>query len=74
MGKLTSKDIIGRVILHIPVGVLNAWFYYKNPYMGLGLTLAFIAYEVLDEWRSADKSWKDAFGWLIGFAVMGAIL
>ena len=63
-----TKDDWFRLWLHFPVGalacILTLW---KEP-VGVSLTVAFIAYEVMNDWRKKDWSYKDVMGFVVGYA------
>lgn len=56
-----------RLLIHVPVGILNAYFYPELS--GLGFTIAFLGYEYIQEWRKQDNSHKDVIGWLYGLGL-----
>lgn len=61
-------------LVHFPVGLFSAWLTAKTPPAGLMLSSGFLVYQVLEDWRIKDKGYKDVFGFLIGYGLMGAIL
>jgi len=67
-----------RFWLHIPAGVANAGAYALHPVIGLGITVGFLGYEYIQEWRKNDNSHKDVVGWLwglyIGVIVLGGVV
>ncbi len=63
-----------RFWLHFPVGVLCAWLFTVNPILAVLNAVSFLVYEVLNEWRKADHSYKDVVGFCFGLAVGSIIL
>lgn len=62
-----------RAAEHLPVGVLVAWALGHSPYLGVTMAVTFLTYEVAQDWRKHDQSFKDILGFLIGLSV-GAFL
>ena len=56
--------------MHFPVGMLGAWLIDQSPAIGIMFTAYFGLYEVMNDWRKADKSYKDVIGAVFGFGVM----
>lgn len=55
-----------RAALHFPVGVFTAWLGTVSPVTCGVFGAGFLVYEVLEDWRLKDRSYKDVFGYLIG--------
>ena len=70
---MTKSDII-RAALHFPVGVFTAWLGTVNLVTCAVFGTGFLVYEALEDWRIADRSYKDIFGYLIGIGVGSFIL
>jgi len=66
-------DKVWRAVVHAPIGVFAAWIISKDPTLGFTISLTFIAYEIAQDWRIGDRSFKDILGFLIGLSI-GAIL
>jgi hypothetical protein len=65
--KFRWSDTI-RWAIHLPMGAILAHMVMRvNPLAGLAATVLFIAYEALEDWRVADRSFKDIFGTLVMF-------
>ena len=62
-----------RAVLHFPVGVFTAWLGTVAPVTCAVFGAGFLIYETLEDWRIADRSYKDVFGYLVGIAV-GSVL
>ena len=62
-----------RAALHFPVGAFSAWLIFVHPVHGILLCVGWLAYEVLEDWRLADRSYLDVAGFLWGFGVTGAV-
>jgi hypothetical protein len=67
-----NKADIKRAALHFPVGVFAAWLATVAWVLCLVFGAGFLTYEVIEDWRSRDKGYKDVFGFLIGLGV-GAV-
>ena len=59
-----------RIVLHFPVGCFIGWVILQSPVVGVVLAVGFLTYEVVEDWRIADRGYKDIFGFLFG---IGAI-
>tara|TARA_Y100000310_G_C20580096_1_gene762530 strand:+ start:543 stop:794 length:252 start_codon:yes stop_codon:yes gene_type:complete len=67
-------DFQGRVLLHIPIGILTA-----IPVLGWGLTALFIVYQRSEDEWTRDRRWKDYYGAVAGnvigvLAILGYVL
>lgn len=69
---MNSSDL-KRAALHFPVGMLAIWLTIILPLAGVIFTVGFMFYETLEDWRIADLSYKDMFGFLCGYGVGGFI-
>jgi hypothetical protein len=49
-------------VIHVPVGVASAWLGAVSWPVCLVFGASFLAYEVLEDWRIADKSYIDVAG------------
>ncbi len=63
-----------RFLIHLPVGVLAAWLCYYSWAVGIPFVVAFLTYQVIEDWRIKDRSYKDALGFLFGFGATAASL
>ena len=70
---MTKKDWF-RFWLHFPVGVFCGVLSFFNAIAGLVLSFSFISYEVLNDWRKHDSSYKDVFGFAFGYGSAWAII
>ena len=71
---IKPKDLI-RWLIHIPIGGVIAYMIMRiDPVMGSVVAFYFFGYEVLEDWRVADRSFKDVFGSLIGMIATGFVL
>ena len=68
-----NKADIARAAIHFPVGVFAAWLATVASVLCLVFGIGFLTYEILEDWRIADRGYKDVFGFLVGFGA-GAIL
>ena len=60
--------------MHIPVGALAAWFYTGGWALCLVFAAGFLFYELIQDWRIRDRSYKDVYGFLIGFGGGAAVI
>lgn len=65
---------ISRALIHIPVGMLNVFLFLLIPELGIIFGIGFMVYEVMQDWRIADRSYFDVRGWLIGLGIFGAVI
>ncbi len=72
-GKWTKQDW-KRFWMHFPVGIICAWLVYQSPPLGIIASVGFMFYEVLEDWRIKDLSFKDMLGFLWGFIATATIL
>jgi len=63
-----------RFWLHVPVGIICAGLMFFMPWHGAFLTVGFLAYEAMNDWRKKDSSYKDIFGFLFGFGGASILL
>ena len=72
---LTKKEWF-RFWLHFPIGVLCGllliWF--VTVYLGIILSIAFLVYEIMNDWRKGDKSYKDVVGFVWGLGCVGLVI
>ena len=72
--KFQWKDLI-RWAIHLPIGAIIAYLVMRvDPMLGLTAGLFFLAYEALEDFRVADRSFKDVFGALIMLIVAGFVI
>jgi len=63
-----------RVLIHIPVGLANAFVAFVSGWLGLIFGVAFVAYELNEDiYYKRDKAYVDLKGFLIGI-VAGAVV
>ena len=62
-----------RCVLHIPVGVLNAGFFLYDKQIGWAFLVAFMIYELVEDYRIKDFAHIDVIGWLWGFGIVYSI-
>jgi len=61
-----------RVLIHIPVGLANAFIAFVSGWLGLVFGVGFIAYELWEGLRVTDRAWIDLKGYLVGIGI-GAV-
>ena len=59
---------IARCLMHIPVGIFNAWLFIWGAHIGWAFLMVFMVYELNEDWRIKDNAYIDIIGWLWGFA------
>lgn len=64
-----TKDDIKRATLHFPLGIFTAWLGTFSPVVCIIFGIGFLTYEVIEDWRIKDRSYKDVFGYLIGIGI-----
>lgn len=69
----TALDVF-RALLHLPVGVFAGWLIIEVTALGIVFSLGFLTYELCEDWRISDRSYKDIFGYLIGLAIAGLLI
>lgn len=70
-GQYVNKDIAWRLLIHIPVGLAIVALGLVNPFLGAGLLMLFLAYEIAQDWRKRDCGYKDIAGCAWGLAIAG---
>ena len=70
---LMTKSDIYRALLHFPVGLLACDFTFQAPVPGAIFSIGFLTYEVIEDWRIKDRSYKDIWGYLVGYALVGIL-
>jgi len=45
-----------------------------SPVMGVVLSFGFLFYEAIEDWRIKDRGYRDVFGFLIGYSVIGVLV
>jgi len=63
-----------RNIFHYIAGGITAWSAFVVPMLALCLCLSFLIYEVMNDWRKNDNSFKDVLEWDIGIFVVATIM
>jgi len=63
-----------RLLEHVPVGAFNAWVLGFNPIIGAIFFVAFIVYELNEDWSIKDQAWQDLAGWLWGAAIIALLI
>lgn len=64
-----------RCFIHLPVGCVAALLTWGLGGQGIIFSVGFMFYEALEDWKISDCSYKDMFGFLIGYGVTsGCIL
>ena len=63
-----------RFWLHFPIGIFIVAVFVIHPYLAWLNAIAFLTYEVMNDWRKKDNSYKDVVGFCFGLAVGSIIL
>lgn len=61
-------------LVHFPVGLLAGLLTMVSPVMGVVLSFGFLFYEAIEDWRIKDRGYRDVFGFLIGYSVIGVLV
>jgi len=69
-----SKEDLGRVLLHIPVGLVVGFTYFAHWVFPIVLAYLFWQYEKNQDKDIHDHAWKDVKGVIWGAAVVGVIV
>jgi len=72
--KLSVSPDFKRAALHFPVGVFTAWLGTVSPVTCGVFGAGFLVYEVMEDWRIKDRSYKDVLGYLVGIVVGSFLL
>ena len=62
------RDIWG-FLLHFPVGVVAFFLTLWKPSIGITFTFIFLTYEIMNDWRKKDHSYKDVYGFAFGYGI-----
>lgn len=61
-----------RLLLHVPGGLLGAALLWLNGPMGITFNLAFLTYEICQDWESGRRcGFRDILGHVVGLAIGG---
>lgn len=63
-----------RNAIHYVAGGVTGWILAVNPIAGLTLTLIFVAYEGLQDWRKHDNSFHDVLEFAIALFIVNPIV
>lgn len=66
-----EPDMVGNVLLHIPVGGIIAYAFFLAGWLGFGMILLFIRYETTERKVLGDKCYPDLQGALWGLVLVG---
>ena len=69
-----SKDELGKVLLHIPLGLLVCLLGYTAWWLAVIFAVGFLVYEVDEGWHLHNGAFTDIKGWLWGIGIGGIIL
>lgn len=64
---------IPRIIVHLPVGIFNAWLFTLGTAYGFAFLLMFLLYEINEDWHIRDSAYLDLASWMWGF-VIGTVM
>ena len=62
-----------RNAFHYVAGGVAGWILTLNPIAGLGLMFSFMIYEICQDWRKQDWSFRDILEFIIAFFVVATI-
>ena len=63
-----------RIAMHFPFGAFGAWLIGNNPTQGTIYVVIFLAYELMEDWREIDRSFKDIMGFALGFGILSIFI
>ena len=69
-----TKEEWYRCLQHIPWGMLAVGLFLYHPLLGATACLMELAYEVMNDWRKVDSSYKDVVGIVWGILLGGYVL
>lgn len=70
-----SKAERGRVLLHMPLGILTCLFWHELGWApAIIFGIGFLWYEKQQDKVIKDQGWKDIKGWLWGLGITGSLL
>ena len=59
-----------RLWQHVAVGILGGALFFTVPgEAAVTFNAGFMGYEVIQDWRKHDHSYKDWIGWLVGLGI-----
>jgi len=64
----STKEKVIRALIHVPVGICNAFLLYAEPVFGILFFTGFFIYEIEESYHLKDGAFLDIYGWLCGFA------
>lgn len=71
---IISKRELGRVLLHIPLGLLTCLLGYTAWWLGLTFACGFILYELNQDMHLSDEAFIDIKGWIWGVGIGGLVI
>lgn len=74
--KKMGKDDWHRFWMHFPMGMFAALLLTqpKTLWIGIALAFSFLVYEIMNDWRKKDWSYKDVCGFVWGIGAVGLII
>jgi hypothetical protein len=60
--------------MHVPAGIFSAVLMSGWPLAGAALFAGFLVYEIVEDWRISDHSYKDVVSYLYGFGGTAAAI
>jgi len=66
-----SKDELGKVLLHIPLGLLVCLLCYVHWALALAFMISFLYYELNQDMHLSDEAFKDIKGFCWGLGAGG---
>ena len=61
------KDSLYRALIHAPLGALTAWSGSEHWVYAIVMLVAFLAYELTEDWRIKNNAYIDIRGYIAGF-------
>lgn len=72
---MITREKLGRVLLHIPLGLLTVLFgCYVGWWLAIIFAVGFLVYEVDEDWHIGNGAWFDIKGFLWGLGIGGLVV
>ena len=67
--RLPARHDLVRTIMHVPIGIICGLAVLVDPMLAGMIFVAFLAYEILEDWRIGDHSYMDLNGLVFGLII-----
>jgi len=72
--RLPARHDLVRTLMHIPIGIICGLAVLVNPVLAVMIFAAFLAYEILEDWRIGDHSYIDLNGLVFGLIIAAVLI